>query len=73
MSAIAASSAIFTGLCNGSRVTAVPRRMRVELGCGRGTAPLHYEGYAIPQEESRERFEEALDFILKAWTNDTFT
>ena len=45
---------------------------RLELGCGRGTAALHYEGYAIPQEESRERFEEALDFILKAWTNDTF-
>src|ERR1700738_2740165 len=46
---------------------------RLELGCGRGTAPLHYEGYAIPQEESRERFEEALDFILQAWTNDTFS
>jgi len=46
---------------------------RLELGCGRGTAPLHYEGYAIPQEESRERFEEALDFILKAWTSDTFS
>ena len=46
---------------------------RLELGCGRGTAPLHYEGYAIPQEESRERFEEALDFILKAWTNDSFS
>jgi len=46
---------------------------RLELGCGRGTAPLHYEGYAIPQEESRERFEEALDFIIEAWTNDTFS
>src|SRR5436190_7866060 len=46
---------------------------RLELGCGRGTAPLHYEGYAIPQEESRERFEEALDFIVEAWTNDTFS
>src|SRR5215475_13913019 len=46
---------------------------RIELGCGRGTAPLHYEGYAIPQEESRERFAEALDFILGAWTNDTFS
>jgi alkanesulfonate monooxygenase SsuD/methylene tetrahydromethanopterin reductase-like flavin-dependent oxidoreductase (luciferase family) len=45
---------------------------RLELGCGRGTAPLHYEGYGIPQEESRERFEEALDFIIAAWTNDTF-
>ena len=46
---------------------------RLELGCGRGTAPLHYEGYAIPQEESRERFEEALDFILQAWTKDSFS
>ncbi len=43
---------------------------RLELGCGRGTAPLHYSGYAIPQEESRERFDEALDFILQAWTQD---
>ena len=38
---------------------------RLELGCGRGTAPLHYSGYAIPKEESRERFDEALDFIMR--------
>src|SRR5271169_2773755 len=41
---------------------------RLELGVGRGTSPLHYTGYGIPQEESRGRFDEALDFILKAWT-----
>src|SRR5438270_11805493 len=29
---------------------------RLELGVGRGTAPLHYTGYGVPQEESRERF-----------------
>jgi alkanesulfonate monooxygenase SsuD/methylene tetrahydromethanopterin reductase-like flavin-dependent oxidoreductase (luciferase family) len=46
---------------------------RLELGVGRGTAPLHYAGYDIPQEQSRERFEEALDFILKAWTHETFS
>ncbi|MGH7059628.1 MAG: LLM class flavin-dependent oxidoreductase [Stellaceae bacterium] len=46
---------------------------RIELGVGRGTAPLHYEGYGIPQEESRERFEEALDFIIGAWTEDSFS
>src|SRR5262244_1103937 len=45
---------------------------RLELGVGRGTAPLHYSGYDIPQEESRERFDEALDFILKAWTEEVF-
>ena len=46
---------------------------RLEFGVGRGTSPLHYTGYDIPQEESRERFDEALDFILRAWTNESFS
>jgi alkanesulfonate monooxygenase SsuD/methylene tetrahydromethanopterin reductase-like flavin-dependent oxidoreductase (luciferase family) len=46
---------------------------RLEFGVGRGTAPTHYAGYGIPQEESRERFDEALDFILQAWTNERFS
>src|ERR1700756_3848356 len=46
---------------------------RLELGVGRGTAPSHYTGYDIPQEESRERFDEALDFILKAWSYERFS
>jgi alkanesulfonate monooxygenase SsuD/methylene tetrahydromethanopterin reductase-like flavin-dependent oxidoreductase (luciferase family) len=46
---------------------------RLELGVGRGTAPLHYSGYDVPQEESRERFDEALEFILRAWTNEQFS
>jgi len=46
---------------------------RLEFGVGRGTAPLHYEGYAVPMEESRERFDEALDFIIGAWTSEPFS
>lgn len=46
---------------------------RLEFGVGRGTAPLHYAGYNIPQEESRERFDEALDFIIGAWTHENFS
>jgi alkanesulfonate monooxygenase SsuD/methylene tetrahydromethanopterin reductase-like flavin-dependent oxidoreductase (luciferase family) len=46
---------------------------RLEFGVGRGTAPIHYTGYNVPQEESRERFEEALDVILKAWTTERLT
>jgi len=46
---------------------------RLEFGVGRGTAPVHYVGYNVPQEESRERFEEALEVILKAWTNERFS
>ena len=45
---------------------------RLEFGVGRGVA-YQYRGYGIPQEESRERFEEALDFILQAWTEDSFS
>src|SRR6266446_10113056 len=45
---------------------------RLEFGVGRGTAPLHYRGYDIPQEESRERFDEAIQFIIGAWSNETF-
>ncbi|MEE8302429.1 MAG: LLM class flavin-dependent oxidoreductase [Candidatus Tectomicrobia bacterium] len=46
---------------------------RLEFGVGRGTAPIHYGGYNIPQEESRERFSEALDFIIEAWTHACFS
>lgn len=46
---------------------------RLEFGVGRGTAPVHYAGYDIPQDESRERFDEALDFILRAWSTESFS
>jgi len=46
---------------------------RLEFGVGRGTAPVHYAGYDIPQDESRDRFEEALDFIVQAWTQAPFS
>jgi len=45
---------------------------RLELGVGRGIN-RHYAHYGIPPEESRGRFEEALDFILRAWTNESFS
>src|SRR5215475_3331763 len=45
---------------------------RLEFGVGRGIA-RHYASYGIPPEESRGRFHEALDFILAAWTNDSFS
>ena len=45
---------------------------RLEFGVGRGVA-YQYRGYGIPLEESRERFEEALDFIIQAWTDESFS
>ena len=46
---------------------------RVEFGVGRGTFPNVHEGYNVPFVESRGRFEEALEIITKAWTNDIFS
>ena len=45
---------------------------RVEFGIGRGTFPNVHEGFNSPFEESRGRFDESLEIIIKAWTNETF-
>ena len=46
---------------------------RFEFGVGRSGLPGSYEGYNIPYAESRERFFESLDIILKSWTNERFS
>ena len=43
---------------------------RLEFGVGRGAAPIYFAGYNVPQEETRERFEESLEIILQAWTSE---
>src|SRR6202050_3121350 len=34
---------------------------RLDLGVGRGTIAVHFQGFDVPRDESRERFEEALE------------
>ena len=46
---------------------------RLEYGAGRGSMPLHFAGYNVSLEESRERFLEALDVVMLAWTTETFS
>ena len=46
---------------------------RVEFGVGRGTFPDTHDGYNSPFAESRGRFEEYLEVILKAWTTERFS
>jgi alkanesulfonate monooxygenase SsuD/methylene tetrahydromethanopterin reductase-like flavin-dependent oxidoreductase (luciferase family) len=46
---------------------------RLIFGIGRSGFARTYNAYGIPYEESRERFAEALDVILKAWTETTFS
>ncbi|PWU19954.1 MAG: hypothetical protein C5B48_13100 [Candidatus Rokuibacteriota bacterium] len=46
---------------------------RLDLGVGRSGFPRAYAGYSIPYAESRDRFQESLDVILKAWTQERFS
>jgi alkanesulfonate monooxygenase SsuD/methylene tetrahydromethanopterin reductase-like flavin-dependent oxidoreductase (luciferase family) len=46
---------------------------RLDYGVGRGTIAVHFQGYDVPREESRPRFEEALEIIVKAWTLERFS
>jgi alkanesulfonate monooxygenase SsuD/methylene tetrahydromethanopterin reductase-like flavin-dependent oxidoreductase (luciferase family) len=46
---------------------------RLDVGVGRGNRPVEFEGYRIPQIESRERFEESLAIMLRAWTQERFS
>ena len=48
-------------------------RGRVEFGAGRSGFHRAYEQYGISYAESRERFQECLDVILAAWTNERFS
>jgi alkanesulfonate monooxygenase SsuD/methylene tetrahydromethanopterin reductase-like flavin-dependent oxidoreductase (luciferase family) len=46
---------------------------RLDVGVGRGNRPVEFEGYRVPQIESRERFEEVLAIMLRAWTLERFS
>ena len=46
---------------------------RLDFGVGRGTFPNVHEGYNVPFHESRERFEEFLEVIVKSWTTESFS
>ena len=47
-------------------------RGRIMAGFARGV-PREYKVYDVPMAESRARFDEALDIIIKAWTLDVFS
>ena len=46
---------------------------RLEFGIGMGNTPLDYQVYRVPLEGRRERLEESLEVILKAWSQERFS
>jgi alkanesulfonate monooxygenase SsuD/methylene tetrahydromethanopterin reductase-like flavin-dependent oxidoreductase (luciferase family) len=46
---------------------------RLDVGVGRGNRPAEFAGYRVPQQESRERFDETVDVMQRAWTEERFS
>ncbi len=46
---------------------------RLEFGVGRGSIPSQFHGFRVPLAENRARFDEALDIIRLAWTEERFS
>ena len=46
---------------------------RFNFGIGRSGLTKYYRGYNVPYSESRRRFFEALEVIMKAWKEDQFS
>ena len=46
---------------------------RVNWGAGRGFAHSEFNAFGVPPEESAERFREAVEIVLKAWTQERFS
>ena len=46
---------------------------RLDFGIGRSAFPRIYQGYGFDYTESRDRFDECLEIILKSWTAERFS
>ncbi|HJY81533.1 MAG TPA: LLM class flavin-dependent oxidoreductase [Candidatus Binatia bacterium] len=46
---------------------------RLNFGVGKGAYPKHFEGFRVSPQEMRARYEEALEIIERAWTQETFS
>jgi alkanesulfonate monooxygenase SsuD/methylene tetrahydromethanopterin reductase-like flavin-dependent oxidoreductase (luciferase family) len=46
---------------------------RINWGAGRGFDPREFSIFGVPTDESTERFREAVEIVLAAWTNERLT
>src|SRR4029453_18875065 len=46
---------------------------RLELGVGRGSIPSQFQRFRVPLAENGARFDEALEIIRLAWTEERFS
>ena len=46
---------------------------RLDFGIGRGYQAAEYAGFGMSMDESKSRFAECLEIVLKAWTEEAFS
>jgi len=46
---------------------------RLEFGVGRGSIPTQFHGFRVPVADNRARFDECLEIIRLAWTQERFS
>jgi alkanesulfonate monooxygenase SsuD/methylene tetrahydromethanopterin reductase-like flavin-dependent oxidoreductase (luciferase family) len=46
---------------------------RLIIGFGRGAATVEYDGFRVPMSDSRERFAEAAQIVMRALSNESFS
>ncbi|HVH75957.1 MAG TPA: LLM class flavin-dependent oxidoreductase [Stellaceae bacterium] len=66
-------SAIRCGSPRRPRPSITSGKGRPIFGAGRSGLPRTYEAYGLPYGESRERFNETLDILRHAWTEERFS
>ena len=54
-------------LAEEAAIVDVLSRGRLDLGIGRGYQPIQYPVFGVAMEETRQRFDEVLEVLLKAW------
>ncbi|MPZ14626.1 MAG: LLM class flavin-dependent oxidoreductase [Chloroflexi bacterium] len=60
---LAAELAMLDNICQG----------RLDVGFGRVFIPEEFDAFGVPMDESRQRFEEAVDVITRLWTEERVT
>jgi alkanesulfonate monooxygenase SsuD/methylene tetrahydromethanopterin reductase-like flavin-dependent oxidoreductase (luciferase family) len=46
---------------------------RLNVGIGKGVYPKHFEGLRVSMQDMRARYEEALEILERAWTQESFS
>ncbi len=46
---------------------------RLDVGVGKGLFPKHFEGFQVSRQDMRARYEEALEILERAWTQERFS